>query len=290
MRSDIWSLGVTLHELVCGSPPFQGQTYAELLSRILSSPPDSLKSRVPDLALPLGLSEVIGKCLEKNREQRYSNAAELATALAPFGSDDARLSMHRVTGLTRSPSSPRPSSSAPATIVSDLLSTCETTLPVPVDAELGPQDPPTSGPRRVTAPRSLHKPLALIVLGTGAALTLGSMIWHQQHAPEAQAAAASTPTTLATSMSSLRTASAPAQGPRVEPAPLSSATTQQPPAPPAAKSGASTKTLPVKLPNAAALAMPKSTASPSASATPVEESAAAAPWGPQIERLIENRH
>ncbi|HTA89211.1 MAG TPA: protein kinase [Polyangiaceae bacterium] len=297
MRSDIWALGVTLHELVCGSPPFQGQTYAELLSRILSSPPDSLKARVPDASLPNGLREVIGKCLEKNREQRYSNAAELATALAPFGSDDARLSMHRVTGLTRSPSSPRPSS-GPATIITEFLGTCETTLPVPTDPALGPHHPPESGARRV-AQRSPRRRLTWLALAAIAAVTLGSVLWRQQRFSVAQAsetrAAASTPTILTTSVSSLRTGSAPSReaasdsaafiGART--APPAATTLQEPP-----KLASTTRTPALKnSPLAASAADPKPSALPSATSPAAEGDATREAAGlSQIERLIEKRH
>ncbi len=296
MRSDIWALGVTLHELVCGSPPFQGQTYAELLSRILSSPPDSLKARVPDVSLPNGLREVIGKCLEKNREQRYSNAAELATALAPFGSDDARLSMHRVTGLTRSPSSPRPSSSGPATIVTEFLGTCETTLPVPT--ELGPQAPPESGARRVVQ-RSPRQQLTWLALAVIAAVTLGSVLWRQQRFSVAQAsetrAAASTPTTLTTSFSSLRTGSSPAReaandSASVVGASTASPATTTPQEPP--KLALTTRTPALKnSPLAASAVDPKASALPSATSPAAEGDATREAAGlSQIERLIEKRH
>jgi serine/threonine protein kinase len=202
-RADIWALGVTLHELVSGGPPFQAQSYAELLSRILSAPPESLKSRIVDLALPAGLCDIVAKCLEKNRDSRYSNAAELATALAPFGSDDARLSLHRVTGLTRSPTTPR-SSRVPATIVSDSLGTCETTLPVPVDPALGPQDPLTSsGSRRVAGARASRGRVAL-VLGVAVVAAAAALISRQKVAPPvSQPEAAKTPAPLVADVSAL---------------------------------------------------------------------------------------
>src|SRR4030095_15265886 len=45
------------------------------------------------------LQAVITKCLQKDRNQRYPNAMELATALAPFGSNDARISLTRISGM-----------------------------------------------------------------------------------------------------------------------------------------------------------------------------------------------
>ncbi len=291
MRSDIWALGVTLHELVCGSPPFQGQTYAELLSRILSSPPDSLKARVPELLLPDGLREVIGKCLEKNREQRYKNAAELATALAPFGSDDARLSMHRVTGLTRSPSSPRPSS-GPATLVTEFLGTCETTLPVPTDPQVRP---PESGPRPVS--RLPRERIAWIALAALATVALGSLLWRQQRLSQAQAAetrsAKPTPTPLSISVSSLQTASVPAVAVEpssvVAPWPAPQAATHAPEETPRPAPAPPTRIPSLKA--ASSVAAPKTSAQPSASSPATEDDATREPAGlSQIERLIEKRH
>ncbi len=74
--SDVWALGVMLHEMLTGEQPFIGQTTFELSSAILSRPPARLPGTVP-----VELRAVVERCLSKDRAARYQHAGELLAAL-----------------------------------------------------------------------------------------------------------------------------------------------------------------------------------------------------------------
>ncbi len=79
-RTDIFSLGVVLHEMATGTRPFQGPSAAALLSAILRDPPPAVAGVRPDL--PRELDWLIGRCLEKDRNLRTQNAREIRDELA----------------------------------------------------------------------------------------------------------------------------------------------------------------------------------------------------------------
>jgi len=86
-RSDIFSLGIILHEMACGERPFRGGSPAELASAILRDRPRPI-SQVRD-DLPEGLDAVVARCLEKNVEDRFQAARELHQALAKLREEPA---------------------------------------------------------------------------------------------------------------------------------------------------------------------------------------------------------
>jgi serine/threonine protein kinase/Tol biopolymer transport system component len=79
-RSDIFSLGVVLYELVSGRRAFQRETAAETMTAILRGEPPALTD-APSPAVPPGLARVIEHCLEKNPAQRFQSASDAAFAL-----------------------------------------------------------------------------------------------------------------------------------------------------------------------------------------------------------------
>ncbi len=81
-RADLWAIGVVLYELLTGALPFDGDSLPELVTAILNLPPKKLTSQRP--YLPVGLQDVLERCLEKKRDDRYQNVAELVQELRPF--------------------------------------------------------------------------------------------------------------------------------------------------------------------------------------------------------------
>ena len=74
-RSDVFSLGVVLHEAATGSRPFQGASSAALLSSILRDPPPPVGARRVDL--PAAFGRLVGRCLEKDRDRRIQTAKDV---------------------------------------------------------------------------------------------------------------------------------------------------------------------------------------------------------------------
>src|SRR5262249_40314408 len=80
-RSDIYSLGVVLYEMLAGRPPFAGKQH-EVLPRIVHEEP--VPPRALRRGIPRALEAICLQCLEKNRAHRYASAADLADHLQRF--------------------------------------------------------------------------------------------------------------------------------------------------------------------------------------------------------------
>jgi serine/threonine-protein kinase len=75
-RADIFAFGVVLYEVLAGERPFRGRTVSDTIAAILKDDPPPLPGRVPP-----ALQRIVGQCLEKRPEDRFSSAHDLALAL-----------------------------------------------------------------------------------------------------------------------------------------------------------------------------------------------------------------
>jgi serine/threonine-protein kinase len=78
-RTDIFSLGVVLYEMVAGRVPFEGATASDVSAAILTQEPPPLSGYVPEV--PAELERIVSKALAKDREARYQSTAELRAEL-----------------------------------------------------------------------------------------------------------------------------------------------------------------------------------------------------------------
>ncbi|WNG41139.1 serine/threonine protein kinase [Archangium violaceum] len=97
-RTDLYGLGVLLYQLVTGRPPFQGTTQVELEEQHMHAPVPRASERAP---VPAALDEVVGRCLEKRREDRYPDVDAVLEELrnAVRGDGPGRVRQVRALGL-----------------------------------------------------------------------------------------------------------------------------------------------------------------------------------------------
>lgn len=87
LRSDLYSMGMVLYEMVVGVGPFRSNTPHGYLVKQLTEKPPPLAEAEPQVAWPPGFEAVLFKVLEKDRASRYRSAKEFAEALKSFGAD-----------------------------------------------------------------------------------------------------------------------------------------------------------------------------------------------------------
>ncbi len=168
-RSDIWSLGVVLYELLTAAVPFDGDTMPEVVAAILALSPRALAELRPDISP--GLQLAIARCLQKEPARRFQNLTELVRELAPFGPARGAISVERVEHLL---GDAKPA--APATTVSAVAFAPSATAP------------PGTTPRRVWI---LSAVIAVVLAGVGGAVALRG-----HHAPAPVAATTMAPALL----------------------------------------------------------------------------------------------
>ena len=88
LRTDVFSLGTVIYEMISGQAPFRGETSSDVISEILKTNPQPLESVAPQCNPEI--DKVAGKALAKDREQRYADAGELLEALRNCRPDTRR--------------------------------------------------------------------------------------------------------------------------------------------------------------------------------------------------------
>ena len=93
-RTDIYSMGIALFELLAGRQPFYAETLPQLCAEVLTGTPTPMAAYRPDV--PADLAARIEKAYERDKNKRYQSIPEFALALAPFAPEQSRSTIERL--------------------------------------------------------------------------------------------------------------------------------------------------------------------------------------------------
>jgi serine/threonine-protein kinase len=173
-RSDIWSLGVILFELVTARMPWEAESTNELCAMVFRDPPRSLGAIRAEAQ---ALETVVMQCLEKDGSKRFASIAELGRALEPFARGLADGAAQRIESVARASRSPRTPSAAPLERPRSLGTSTAWGA-----AEAARVSSPVQAPSKPIVP-AVAAVIALCAIGFG-----GWTLAHRSHEPDAVAA------------------------------------------------------------------------------------------------------
>ena len=118
-RSDIYSLGLVLYEMICGLPPFESENQHGFIFKRLSEDPLPLRGRNPKVEVPMSLDRVVRRALERDRDRRYPDARSFIEALEQVQQsltavETREILMNPYLTKTLTPPAPSPAASPPA--------------------------------------------------------------------------------------------------------------------------------------------------------------------------------
>jgi eukaryotic-like serine/threonine-protein kinase len=178
-RADIYSLGIVLYEMITGQLPFSSDTPMGYCMHHVKTPPVPPRERAPSLNIAPGLSLLVMKCLEKDREQRFANMTEMIAALQDPG-QWAGLGQESAPTIIVKADDPRRLAAlegAPTRIVAAPPAPPGTSIPQASASSapthhLAPPKPPAEEPQKPVAGVERKRKLALVIGGAVLALAL----------------------------------------------------------------------------------------------------------------------
>jgi serine/threonine-protein kinase len=277
-RSDLFSLGVVLYELLTAARPFPGESITTLVYQILHTEPRDPLSLKSDL--PPATREVMARLLAKQADKRPQNAREFLQELRRIEKFQRESEMTRraVVAAAAVPSLPRPGP-RPAPPASDASVQPTIATAPPTVASAPPSGPPAAAPARGPDPASAsasaserprRSPATYILLGA-AIVVIAVLLLQRRSAAPAAPRSAPTPAPVSETAATPAPAGAPAEAP--SPAAAAAAETVPTALPTAGPSAASSAS--VGVPRATTYVKPTPRRAPTAA--PVEDVVAAAP-------------
>ncbi len=194
-RSDIWSIGVSLYELLTAAEPFGAESIPEIFVNVLTVTPAAPDTIVADI--PPDLSAIVMRCMAKDPAARFQNVGALANALSRFSTGKPS-SVAPTWGDEKAPDSQ-------SSLVGRLGPQTTPAFKVPgLAAGIAPAEPVASSPAPMSVSATIAETRpAKSGRGLAVALSLGAVVllsaggatawWKLRHAPSVAAASINTP-------------------------------------------------------------------------------------------------